>query len=81
MAQRYREAGVARQGKRSTRSSPERRATRARARSNVRGIDEYVRSPMYMPSRDATFDAVLSFWSLNHAIETRAVIGEAARVL
>jgi len=49
--------------------------------SNVRGIDEYRPFPVYMPLPDASFDAVLSFWSLNHAMETSAVIGEAARVL
>ena len=48
--------------------------------SNVRGIDEYVPCPMYMPSRDASSNAVLSFWSLNHAIETpRGDRGSGAR--
>ena len=41
----------------------------------VRGIGEY------MPFAGASFDAVLAFWSLNHAIDPRAVISEAARVV
>jgi SAM-dependent methyltransferase len=41
----------------------------------VRGIGEY------MPFAEASFDAVLGFWSLNHAVDPPAVIAEAARVL
>jgi SAM-dependent methyltransferase len=41
----------------------------------VRGIGEY------MPFADVSFDAVLAFWSLNHAASPPAVIAEAARVL
>jgi SAM-dependent methyltransferase len=41
----------------------------------VRGIGEY------MPFAEVSFDAVLSFWSLNHAVDPPAVIAEAARVL
>lgn len=41
----------------------------------VRGVGEH------MPFADASFEAVLGFWSLNHAARPSAVIGEAARVL
>jgi SAM-dependent methyltransferase len=41
----------------------------------VRGIGEY------MPFTDASFDAALGFWSLNHAVDPPAVIAEAARIL
>jgi SAM-dependent methyltransferase len=41
----------------------------------VRGIGEY------MPFPDRSFDWVLSFWSLNHLADPRAVLGEVARVL
>ncbi|MGH7367271.1 MAG: methyltransferase domain-containing protein [Candidatus Rokuibacteriota bacterium] len=41
----------------------------------VRGIGEY------MPFADASFDAALGFWSLNHAVDPPAVIAEAARIL
>ena len=41
----------------------------------VRGIGER------MPFTDASFDAALGFWSLNHAVDPSAVIAEAARVL
>ena len=81
MAQWYREAGVARHGKRSTRSVHRASSQASSGSSNVRGIDEYMPFPVYMPLPDASFEAVLSFWSLNHAMETSAVIGEAARVL
>lgn len=41
----------------------------------VRGIGEY------LPFPSGSFDAVLSFWSLNHASEPKLVLGEVARVL
>ena len=41
----------------------------------VRGIGER------MPFTDASFDAALGFWSLNHAVDPSAVIAETARVL
>ena len=34
-----------------------------------------------MPFTDASFDAALGFWSLNHAVDPSAVIAETARVL
>jgi SAM-dependent methyltransferase len=41
----------------------------------VRGVGEH------MPFADAAFEAVLGFWSLNHAARPSTVIAEAARVL
>jgi SAM-dependent methyltransferase len=41
----------------------------------VRGIGEQ------LPFRDASFDAVLAMWSLNHVEDPAAVVREAARVL
>ncbi len=41
----------------------------------VRGVGEY------LPFASQTFDAVLSFWSLNHASNPKQVFHEAARVL
>jgi SAM-dependent methyltransferase len=41
----------------------------------VRGLGEH------MPFAEASFEAVLGFWSLNHAVDPPAVIAEAARVL
>lgn len=41
----------------------------------IRGVGEF------LPFRPATFDAVLSFWSLNHASDPASIFREAHRVL